>query len=453
MRSRPIPSSPVPGHGCLAAGNSPPPAVPDDSPDGTGPRSAHRPAGLLWHRDFRLLWIGESVSGIGTAMAAVGMPLLATAVLHASTFAVATLTAASYLPWLVIGLPAGVWVDRLPSRTLMISCDVISALLYASLPVAGWLHVLGIRQLIAVALLAGCANVFFATAYRVYLPSLVKPDNLVEANAKLQGSTSVANICGRSAAGITAQAVGYASALLVNAVSFLVSLGCLLSIRGAKPRRQPAARSTTIRAEIASGISFIAHDPYLRPLTLYGTIANLAYSGSTALVVVFLVRVVGLSPATTGLLLAVSGIGGVLGALIARRLAQWLGTARAVLAASIGTSTFALLIPLTSAGARVAYFAIGSTVVATGIVTAGIIIGSFQQAYCPPGMLGRVSASMRFLVFGGIPLGALLAGGLATALGTRNALWTILALYVLSGLLLLTPAIWSQRNLGGSTWR
>ena len=121
--------------------------------------------------------------------------------------------------------------------------------------------------------------------------------------------------------------------------------------------------------------------------------------------------------------------------------------------ASIGTSTFALLIPLTSAGARVAFFAIGSTVVATGIVTAGIIIGSFQQAYCPPGMLGRVSASMRFLVFGGIPLGALLAGGLATALGTRNALWTILALYVLSGLLLVTPAIWSQRNLGGSTWR
>jgi len=443
----------VPGHGYLAAGNSPPPAVPDDSPDGTGPRSAHRPAGLLWHRDFRLLWIGESVSGMGTAMAAVGMPLLATAVLHASTFAVATLTAASYLPWLVIGLPAGVWVDRLPSRTLMISCDVISALLCASLPVAEWLHVLGIRQLIAVALLAGCANVFFATAYRVYLPSLVKPDDLVEANAKLQGSTSVANICGRSAAGITAQAVGYASALLVNAVSFLVSLGCLLSIRGAVLRRQPAARSTTIRAEIASGISFIAHDPYLRPLTLYGTIANLAYSGSTALVVVFLVRVVGLSPATTGLLLAVSGIGGVLGALIARRLAQWLGTARAVLAASIGTSTFALLIPLTSAGARVAFFAIGSTVVATGIVTAGIIIGSFQQAYCPPGMLGRVSASMRFLVFGGIPLGALLAGGLATALGTRNALWTILALYVLSGLLLVTPAIWSQRDLGGSTWR
>jgi predicted MFS family arabinose efflux permease len=437
----------------VAAGSSPPAAVPDDALDGTGPRSAHRRRGLLWHRNFRLLWIGESISGMGTAMAAVGIPLLATAALHASTFAVATLTAASYLPWLVIGLPAGAWVDRLPSRTLMIICDLISALLCASLPVAGWFHVLGIRLLIAAALLAGCANVFFITAYRVYLPSLVKPDDLVEANAKLQGSTSVANICGRGAAGITAQAVGYAPALLVNAVSFLVSLGCLLSIRGAEPRRAPAARTTTIRAEIASGISFIAHDPYLRPLTLYGAGANLAYSGSTALVVVFLVRVVGLSSATAGLLLAVSGIGGILGALIARRLARWLGTARALLAAPVGTSVFALLIPLTSAGVRVAYFAIGSTVVATGIVTANIIIGSFQQAHCPPGILGRVSASMRFLVFGGIPLGALLAGGLATALGTRNALWIILALYVLSGSLLLTPAVLSQRNLGGSTRR
>ena len=397
--------------------------------------------GLFWHRNFRLLWIGESISGLGTAMASVGMPLLAVAALHASTFAVATLTAASYLPWLVIGLPVGAWVDRLPSRTLMIICDVIAAMLYASLPVAGWLHVLSIRQLLAVALLAGCANVFFATAYRVYLPLLVKPGDLVEANAKLQGSISVANICGRGAAGIAAQAVGYASALLLNAVTFLVSLGCLLSIRDPEPRRQSAARATTIRAEIVAGISFIAQDPYLRPLTLYGALANLAYSGSTALVVVFLVRVVGLSSATAGLLLGVSGIGGILGALIARRLAQRLGTARALLGAQLGTSVFALLIPLTSAGARVACFAIGSTVVATGIVAGGVIIGSFQQTYCPAGTLGRVSASMRFLVFGGIPLGALLAGGLATALGPRNALWAVLALYVLSGSLLLTPAM------------
>jgi MFS family permease len=111
-------------------------------------RASHRFGGLLWHRNFRLLWIGETVSGAGNSMAAVGVPLLAVAVLHASTFAVSALTAAAYLPWLVIGLPAGAWVDRLPSRPLMVSCDIVSALLYGSLPVAAWIGVLTTGQLL-----------------------------------------------------------------------------------------------------------------------------------------------------------------------------------------------------------------------------------------------------------------------------------------------------------------
>ena len=171
-------------------------------------RASHRFGGVLWQRNFRLLWNGESISAIGNAMAVVGVPLLAVTVLHASTFAVAALTAAAYLPWLAIGLPVGAWVDRLPRLPLMIVCDVISALLYASLPVAAWLHVLTIGQVIAVALLAGAVNVFFATAYQVYLPSLVTAADLIEGNAKLQGSAEVALICGRGAAGLAAQAVG-----------------------------------------------------------------------------------------------------------------------------------------------------------------------------------------------------------------------------------------------------
>ena len=202
-------------------------------------RAPHRVGGLLWQRNFRLLWTGESISSIGNAMAVVGVPLLAVTVLHASTFAVAALTAAAYLPWLVIGLPAGAWVDRLPARPLMISCDVISALLYASLPVAAWAGVLVIGQVLAVALLAGAVNVFFATAYQVYLPAIVTAAELVEGNAKLQGSASVATIAGRSAAGLAAQAVGAATALLFNGVSFLVSAACLLGIRTGAPRRRP----------------------------------------------------------------------------------------------------------------------------------------------------------------------------------------------------------------------
>ena len=166
-----------------------------------------RPFGLLGQRNFRLLWTGETVSATGNAMATVGVPLLAVAVLHASTFAVAALTAAAYLPWLVIGLPAGAWVDRLPPRPAHghLRRDLRAAV--RRLPVAAWTGTLSTSLVVAVALLAGTVNVFFATAYQVYLPSLVTRDELVEGNAKLQAGLSVASITGRGAVGL-AQAVG-----------------------------------------------------------------------------------------------------------------------------------------------------------------------------------------------------------------------------------------------------
>jgi predicted MFS family arabinose efflux permease len=406
----------------------------------------HRFGGLLWHRNFRLLWTGETVSGIGNSMAAVGVPLLAVAVVHASTFAVAALTAAAYLPWLIIGLPAGAWVDRLPSRALMVICDIVSALLYASLPVAAWMGVLTTGQLLGVALVAGAAAVFFDTAYQVYLSALVTAGNLMEGNAKLQGSASVASIGGRGAAGLAAQAVGDAAALLFNAGSFLVSAACLLSIRREPPRKRPK-RTTTVRAEISEGARFIFRDRLLRMLTIYPAVANLSYSGSTALVVVFLVRVTGFGSAAVGLLMATGGIGGLLGALAARRVARKLGTARALLLSTLGTGLFGMFIPLTATGPRAAFYIIGSAVVAAGITSGNIILVSFRQVYCPAPMLGRVTASQRFLVFGAIPLGALLAGGLGTGLGVRNALWVLLTIYALSGALTLTPAVQADKNL------
>jgi MFS family permease len=411
------------------------------------PGPHRRRGGLLRHRNFRLLWAGETVSGAGTAMAATGMPLLAVTVLHASTFAVAAITAAAYLPWLVIGLPAGAWADRLPARPLMIACDAVSALLYASLPVSAWLGVLTTWQVLVVALLAGAASVFFATAYQILLPSLVAPEDLVEGNAKLQGSAAVAAIGGRGAAGVAAEAIGAASALLFNAASFLVSAACLLRIRTAAAPHRRDAGGTTVRAQISAGVRFVADDPYLRPLTLYGAAANLAYTGSTALLVVFLVRVAGFGAAAVGGLLAVGSVGGVAGAMTARRLASLLGSARALLLSVLIAGVFSLLIPLTGTGPRAACYVAGSAGAAAGIAVGNVIVSSFRQAYCPPSMLGRVSAGMRVLVFGGIPLGALLAGWLATMLGTRAALWVALAGFALSGTFLLTPAMLSQRCL------
>jgi MFS family permease len=424
----------------------------------TAVAARHHRLGLLGQRDFRLLWTGETVSTAGNAMATVGVPLLAVTVLRASTFAVAALTAAAYLPWLVIGLPAGAWVDRLPPRPLMITCDALSALLFASLPIAAWTGTLSAPLVVVVALLAGAVNVIFATAYQVYLPSLVTRDELVEGNAKLQAGLSVASIAGRGAVGL-AQAVGAAPALLFNAGSFLVSAACLLRIRPAAPvptpSRVPAAAlpapeprgRSTVRAEVAEGVRWVARDPYFRPLTLYAALSNLAYSGNLALVVVFLVRVVGLGSLAVGLVTAAGGLGGLAGALIAGRLARRFGSARTLLLASLGSGLFSLLIPLTAPGPRLACYVAGSAVVSGGIIVSNVIAASFRQEYCPPPMLGRATASMRLVAFGAVPLGALLAGALGTALGVRNGLWADLALYAASGSLLLTRRIRTTRDL------
>lgn len=158
--------------------------------DGAGGRR-----GRLWRQgDFRLFWFGETTSQVGTSVTFVALPLVAVEVLHASTFLVGLLTAAVWLPWLMIGLPAGAWVDRLPRRATMLVSDGVSLAAFLSIPVAAWTGVLGVAQLVAVALAAGAPSVFFNTAYQVYLPSLVAEVDLTEGNAKLRGSRSAAQV-------------------------------------------------------------------------------------------------------------------------------------------------------------------------------------------------------------------------------------------------------------------
>jgi predicted MFS family arabinose efflux permease len=401
----------------------------------------------LWQRDFRLLWIGETTSRLGATVSTVAVPLVAVVVLHVDAFLVSALDAAIWAPWLVISLPVGAWVDRLPRRPIMIVSDVVTMLLLASVPVAAWSGVLTYTQLLVVALLTGVASVFFTTAYRAYLPSLVASADLAEGNAKLQGSEAAAQVAGPGLGGVLAQAFGIVTGLLADALSSLVSMVCLLMIRTPEPRPARRTGTTTLRAEIGEGIRFLRHDPYLRLFALFGAASNFALNGLMAILVVFLVRDVGVAPGWLGGVLAVVSIGGVVGALLATSVARRLGTARAVLLSELGAAPFALLVPLTTHGAGIAFVIVGGFVISAGIVLNNVVVGSFRQLYCPPELFGRVSASAQFLNYGAIPVGALCAGALADGMGVRPAVWVMCGLVVVAATILLTGPLRHRRDL------
>lgn len=410
-----------------------------------GPTSARR-GGLLREHDFRLLWIGETTSALGTTISRLALPLVAVVTLQVSTFQVSVLTAASWVPWLVVGLPAGAWVDRLRRRPLMLACNAASFTLLLSVPIAAWMGMLTFGHLFVVALLTGVASVFFSTAYQVYLPTVVAPEHLTEANARLQGSESAAQVAGPSLAGLLAQVAGAVAGLAADALSFAVSSVCLLRIHALEEPAATTRRPSTLTKEIMDGLRFLRADPYLRVLTVFGALSNLALTGYQSILVVFLIREVGVSPGMVGLLLSGMSVGGVIGATGATAIARRFGTARGLLLSEICTVPFGLLIPLTAPGPRLLFVVLGGLAIGVGIVSGNVLKTGFRQSYCPRHILGRVIVSMQFLNYGTIPLGALLGGALATTIGLRPTLWIMLGGLVLATLVLLVGPLRHGRD-------
>jgi predicted MFS family arabinose efflux permease len=401
---------------------------------------------LLRHRDFLLLWGGQSVSDVGTAISVVVVPLIAVVYLHAGGIEVGALSAAEWLPWLLIGLPAGVWVDRSRRRSLMLGCDLVRAALLASVPAAAAFDALRMGQLYAVAFGTGLATVVFQVAYQAYPPTIVGRDDLAEANAKLLGSGSIARFVGPGVGGLLVQAFRAPFALIADAVSYVVSVLALLIIRTREPRPERTEHES-VRAAIRAGAGFVRHDPLLRTMTIAPAIGNTFFSGYEAIVVLFLVRSVHLAPSSVGLLLALVSLGSVAGALIARPVSRRIGTARAMWFSSAVTTPLGLLIPLTHRGAGLVYFVVGNVAIFLGILIYNVTITAFRQSYCPPDMLGRVVASMRFLLFGTIPLGALGAGVLASSIGPRDAVLVLLSCNLLSSAALYFSPLRTMRDL------
>ncbi|MFF0309268.1 MFS transporter [Streptosporangium sp. NPDC004379] len=414
-------------------------------------------------RDFRLLWIGETTSMLGSAVAGVALPLVAVVTLRAGTFAVGLLTAAAWLPWLLVGLPAGAWVDRLPKRPVMLACNTVSMAVFASVPVAAWSGVLTMTHLLVAAIVGGVAKVFFNLAYRAYLPALVGDERLLAANTRLQGGESAAQVAGPGLAGLLAQGFGAVSGVLADALSFGVAVLCLRSIRtretcrdgtageprrgggGNEPRRDGTASGAygggtarrRLRAEIRDGLRFVVGDPYLRTLTVFSALSNIALMGYQSIQVVFLTRDLGAQPGQVGLVLALAGAGGLLGAALAGRIAARFGTARGFLLCEAFAAPMLLLGPAGSGGTGLVPFTAAGFGAGAGIVASNILTSTFRQRYCPAELFGRITASTSALNYGAIPLGGLLGGVLGEAVGVRGTMWLMAAVQLLSIIVLL----------------
>jgi MFS family permease len=387
---------------------------------------------------FWTYWAAGTVSSAGSAVTAVALPLTAVVVLHASAFQVGLLTAASYVAWLVIGLPAGVLVGRLPLRSTQLVMDLLRAVAVASLPVAWWLDVLTLAHLVVVALVVSFASVLFEVGNMTFLPALVPKEELIARNSLMSGTHATVQLGGPALGGLLVQLLGAVPTLLADAASYLVSA---LLLRRLPERRVPAPEQPgSMRAMIRDGWHFVVRHPVMGPCMWEATAVNFACGALMALTPVYLVRELGASAGVVGLLVATEGVGALVGAALAPVLGHRIGTGRATLLSGLIGASTALLMPLGDGAAGMVFFALGNAGFSAGVVIGSITTRTLRQRVTPADLLSRVMATVRFVSWGAIPVAALLAGLLAAATDVRTALWwTCAATFVPVAILWASP--------------
>ncbi len=387
-----------------------------------------RPGGLWRHRDFRNLWAAETISVFGSQIGGFALPLVAIITLDASPFAVSALFVIEFAPFLLISLPAGVWVDRMARRPILIFGDLGRFAALLTIPIAYWMDALTIWQLYVVGFFVGVCTVFFDVAYQSYLPSLVDRTQLVEGNSKLEVSRSASGLSGPALAGLLVDLLRAPVAILVDAFSFLVSALFLFRIRkqeqNVPTREQRRESKSSMKTELREGLAWVLGNPYLRTVASSTATFNLFGSMFFAILTIYLVRDLEMSVAVMGVIFAIGQGGYMLGAVFANRVAKRIGVGRAILAgAALGITN--LLVPLAPQDAnRVIPFLIVASVAGSfGVVLYNVTQLSMRQAITPERLQGRMNSTIRFIVWGVMPLGQLVGGALATWFGLRTAIW------------------------------
>ena len=382
---------------------------------------------LLRHRDFLKLWSAETISQFGTQVTVLALPIIAATTLNVTPFEFGMLATIEFLPFILLSLPAGVWVDRLRRRPILIAGDLVRAAALISIPIAFALDALTIWQLYIVGFINGCATVFFDVAYQSYLPSLVDRDQIVDGNAKLQTSVSAAQITGPGAAGLLIGAFTAPFAILIDALSFVASALFMFAIRRHETAPEPVLNEQgerpSMRAEIVEGLRYVGRQRLLRSIAATTGLSNFFSNVVYSILILYLVRELLFTPELLGLAFSVGAVGFLLGALIANRVASRFGVGPTIVASALAFGPSALLIAVAPPDVAVPFVAASVFVGGLGGAIYNINQVSLRQAITPERMQGRMNATMRFIVWGTIPIGATVGGFLGGIIGLHQTIW------------------------------
>lgn len=374
----------------------------------------------LWrHPDFLKLWVGETVSQFGSQITILAFPLTAAVVLEATPAEMGLLAAIEMLPFLLISLPAGVWVDRLRRRPILIAGDLVRGVALLSIPLAGIAGHLSMPLLYAVALITGTATVFFDVSYQSYLPALVDREDLIEGNSKLELSRSAAQSGGPGLGGVLVGLIGAAEAILFDALSFFFSAALLFAIRKPEPAPAPATERRHMVHEIREGLGVVLGNPVLRAIAATTATSNLFSSISFATLFIFATRDLALDGVRIGIAFALANVGAICGAIVAGRVAGRIGVGNTLMAAIFIGSVANLLVPVAEPATALPLLVVAMSLGSAGGTIYNINQVSLRQSITPDRLQGRMNASMRFIVWGVFPIGSLIGGALGTAIGVR----------------------------------
>ncbi len=413
------------------------------------PAPADAERGSLWRdRNFLTMWGGQAFSQFGAQITELALPVLAVLLLHATEFEVGVLNAAGTAAFLLVGLPAGAWIDRMRKRHVMIAADLVRALALASLPLLWMLGALQIWHMVVVALVMGVATVFFDVSYQSIIPSLVRPGQIAEANGKFESTAQLAGIAGPAAGGWLIGVITAPLAILVTAGTYLASMVALAFTRDHERVAQATAHDPLFRS-IGEGLRWVFGNRYLRRIVGTTAVSNFFSTVTFTLLPIFLLRTLGITPEGLGLFFAVSSVGGLAGAMATPHIVRRLGEGPAIPVSAIAFSVTAVLLPLAATFPTAAYpiVMVQGFIGMFSVLLYNITQVTFRQRITPARLLGRMNASIRFCVWGVMPIAALVAGGLGTWLGTTATMWIGAIGAVTSALFVVTGPFWRTRSL------